>query len=197
MKPFIGIKQIWYGPVITEALTAAKLKTWLATATEVKNSHQDTWGYTQDDPTITDYINELTGKPYYRDMTDEGAKTIAFTMGAYSFKDKVELQGGKVIRESEQEVGWEAPETPELVYKAVVGRVKTGNYVVFTNAGIVGKSNMVEKNIGLGVSAVAMDNEAEGVADEYWFDGDAVDSASEASMASYSGETLSSKSKTI
>lgn len=197
MKPFIGIKQIWYGPVITEALTAAKLKTWLATATEVKNSHQDTWGYTQDDPTITDYINELTGKPYYRDMTDEGAKTIAFTMGAYSFKDKVELQGGKVIKESEKEVGWEAPETPELVYKAAVGRVKTGNYVVFTNAGIVGKSNMVEKNIGLGVSAVAMDNEAEGVADEYWFDGDAVDSASEASMASYSGETLSSKSKTI
>lgn len=193
MKPFIGIKQIWYGPVITEALTAAKLKTWLATATEVKNSHQDTWGYTQDDPTITDYINELTGKPYYRDMTDEGAKTIAFTMGAYSFNDKVELQGGKVIRESEEEVGWEAPETPKLVYKAVVGRVKTGNYVVFTNAGIVGKSNMVEKNIGLGVSAVAMDNEAEGVADEYWFDGDAVDSASEASMASYSGETLSSK----
>lgn len=197
MKPFIGIKQIWYGPVITEALTAAKLKTWLATATEVKNSHQDTWGYTQDDPTITDYINELTGKPYYRDMTDEGAKTIAFTMGAYSFKDKVELQGGKVIRESEREVGWEAPKTPELVYKAVVGRMKTGNYVVFTNAGIVGKSNMVEKNIGLGVSAVAMDNEAEGVADEYWFDGDAVDSASETSMASYSGETLSSKSKTI
>lgn len=197
MKPFIGIKQIWYGPVITEALTAAKLKTWLATATEVKNSHQDTWGYTQDDPTITDYINELTGKPYYRDMTDEGAKTIAFTMGAYSFKDKVELQGGKVIKESEKEVGWEAPETPELVYKAVVGCVKTGNYIVFTNAGIVGKSNMVEKNIGLGVSAVAMDNEAEGVADEYWFDGDAVDSASEASMASYSGETLSSKSKTI
>ena len=197
MKPFIGIKQIWYGPVITEALTAAKLKTWLATATEVKNSHQDTWGYTQDDPTITDYINELTGKPYYRDMTDEGAKTIAFTMGAYSFKDKVELQGGKVIKESEKEVGWEAPETPELVYKAVVARVKTGNYVVFTNAGIVVKSNMVEKNIGLGVSAVAMDNEAEGVADEYWFDGDAVDPASEASMASYSGETLSSKSKTI
>ena len=189
--------RIWYGPVITEALTAAKLKTWLATATEVKNSHQDTWGYTQDDPTITDYINELTGKPYYRDMTDEGAKTIAFTMGAYSFKDKVELQGGKVIKESEKEVGWEAPETPELVYKAAVGRVKTGNYVVFTNAGIVGKSNMVEKNIGLGVSAVAMDNEAEGVADEYWSDGDAVDSASEAAMASYTGETLSSKSKTI
>ena len=44
MKPFIGIKKIWYGAVITAAVTPASLKTWLGTATEVKNSHQDTWG---------------------------------------------------------------------------------------------------------------------------------------------------------
>ena len=52
---------------------------------------------------------------------------------------------------------------------------KTGNYVVFTNAGIVGKTNMAEKNMGLGVTAVAMDNSTDGVKDEYWFDGAAVD----------------------
>ena len=45
MKPFIGIKKIWYGAVITAAVTPTSLKTWLASATEVKNSHQDTWGY--------------------------------------------------------------------------------------------------------------------------------------------------------
>ena len=53
MKPFIGIKKIWYGAVITAAVTPASLKTWLGTATEVKNSHQDTWGYTEDDPTTS------------------------------------------------------------------------------------------------------------------------------------------------
>ena len=63
MKPFIGIKQLWYGDVITAAVTATTLKTWLTSATEVKNSHQDTFQYTQDDPSVTDYINELTGKP--------------------------------------------------------------------------------------------------------------------------------------
>lgn len=176
MKPFIGIKKIWYGDPFTTAVTAASLKTWIGTATEVKNSHQDTWSYTEDDPSVTDYINELTGKPYYRDITANGAKTIAFTLGEYSFKDKVALQGGKLVGTGDGD-GWEAPETPELIYKAVVGMNKTGNYVVFTNAGIVGKANTVEKNIGLGVSAVAMDNPSDGVADEYWFDGSKVDTA--------------------
>lgn len=172
MKPFIGIKKIWYGEPISEALTAAKLKTWLGTATEVTNSHQDTWSYTQDDPSVTDYINELTGKPYYRDMTSAGNKTIAFTLGVYSFEDRVALVGGEIVEDG---AGWAAPETPELVYKAVVGQTKTGNYIVFTNAGIVAKTNAVEKNLGLGVTAMAMDNETEGVADEYMFDGEKVD----------------------
>lgn len=174
-KPFIGIKKIWYGEVFTEKVTPSALKTWIGTANEVKNSHQDTWGYTQDDPSITDYINELTGRPYFRDITSNGTKTIAFTMGEYAYEDKVALQGGSVIEDGEQPVGWEAPETPELIYKAIVGQTKTGQYIVFTYAGIVGKNNTVEKNIGLGVTAVAMDNPAAGVADEYMFDGDAVD----------------------
>lgn len=175
MKPFIGIKKIWHGAVIAAAVTPTTLKAWLATATEVKNSHQDTWGYTEDDPTVTEYINELTGKVYYRDVTAKGAKTIAFTMGEYSFEDKAALQGGETIKEGENVVGWKEPETAEIINKAVVGMTKTGNYVVFTNASVVGKGNFVEKNIGLGVTAVAMENSTKGVAGEYWFDGESVD----------------------
>lgn len=175
MKPYIGIKQIWYGEVISTDLTETTLKTWLSTATEVKNSHQDTWGYTQDDPTITDYINELTGNTYYRDVTGGGAKTIAFTMGEYEYKDKEELQGGTIIKKGEKAIGWKSSTQPTLVYKAVAAKTKTGNYIVFTNAGVVGKSSLAEKNIGLGVSAVAMDNPNPGVEDEYWLDGEEVD----------------------
>ncbi|MFV0587482.1 hypothetical protein [Bacteroides reticulotermitis] len=179
MKPFIGIKRIWYGNVFAAAVTPATLKTWLASAKEVKNSHQDTWGYTQDDSTITDYINELTGKPYYRDATALGAKTIAFTMGMYAFADKAALQGGTVIKEgtapNEVEVGWSAPDVADIISKGIVAQTKTGNYVVFTNASVIGKVNFVEKNIGLGVTAVAMENETANVKDEYWFDGVAVD----------------------
>lgn len=175
MKPFVGIKKIWYGAPITAAVTVASLKAWLESAKEVKNSHQDTWGYTEDDPSVTDYINELTGQTYFRDVTAKGARTIAFTMGEYSFENKKELQGGTLVKEGENIVGWQAPDVAEIINKAIVGQTKTGNYVVFTNAAVVGKGNFVEKNIGLGVSAVAMANPNAGVADEYWLDGEKMD----------------------
>ena len=87
MKPFIGIKRIWYGEPLTKALTkVSDITALLAPAEgvsafkEVRNSHEGTWGYSHDDPSVTDYINELTGQTYYRDKTSAGAKTITFTM---------------------------------------------------------------------------------------------------------------------
>ena len=174
MKPFIGIKKIWYGDVITATVTKTSLKAWLGTATEVENSHQDTWAYTEDDPTYTDYINELNGSIYYRDVTQKGAKTIAFTMGVFSFDDKVELEGGEKI---DTDAGWSSSDTPGIVNKAIIGQTKTGNYIVFTNAAVIAKGNAVEKNIGLGVTAVAMENPNTGVKSDYLFDGEKVDAA--------------------
>lgn len=174
LKPFIGIKQIWYGDVFTSAVSAATLKTWLDSATEVKNSHQDTWGYTEDDPAYTDYINELTGGIYYRDVTAKGAKTIAFTMGEYELADLVALRGGEEVGTDE---GWAAPSEAGIMNMGIVGKTKTGNYIVFSNAGVIGKGNQVEKNIGLGVTAVALDNPNTGVKSDYLFDGSKVDAA--------------------
>lgn len=173
-KGFIGIKRIWYGNVVTADLTPSTIATWIAGATEIKNSHDGTWSYSQDDPSVTDYKNELSGKPYFRDITDGGAKTIKFTIGQYEFSDKAALQGGTVILDNSTAVGWKAPTTPAIIYKAVCCQTKTGSFVIFTNASIVGKTEMAEKNMGLGVTAVAMDNPNTGVLDEYWFDADAV-----------------------
>ena len=38
MKPFIGIKKIWYGDVINEAVTKTSLKALIGEMTEVKNN---------------------------------------------------------------------------------------------------------------------------------------------------------------
>ena len=68
-RPFIGLKRVWYGDVVKTVTTpetgytVAELKALIATMTEVKNVHQDTWGYEESDPSVTDYINELTGQP--------------------------------------------------------------------------------------------------------------------------------------
>lgn len=174
---FIGIKQIWYGAPFAStdldsgSLTGAKVKAWLSaqTTTEVKNSHEGTWGYSQDDPSTEDYINELTGKPYHRDMTSEGNKTITWTMGAYDFTDKAALQGG-----TGDQNHWESGDI-DLVYKGVVAKTKTGNYIVFTNASITAKTDQQNKALGLGVTAVAMESEVEGLKDEYLFKGSVVD----------------------
>lgn len=171
-KLFIGIKQIWYGDVFAQAVTASTLKTWLGTATEVKNSHQDTWQYTEDDPAYTDYKNELSGGIYYRDLTEKGAKTITFTMGEYELDDLVALRGGEKVGTGD---GWASPAEPVINNMGLVGKTKTGNYIVFSNASIIGKGNAVEKNIGLGVTAVAMDNPNQGVKSDYLFYGEKVD----------------------
>jgi hypothetical protein len=155
MKPFIGLKKIWYGaPLKVAPASYADVEALVEDMTPVENVHEGTWSYTQDDPSVTDYVNLISGQPYYRDVTNGGNKTIAFTMGQYEFDDLVELQGGEEIGSD----GWAAG-APALVYKAVIAQTKTGNFIVFSNAGIIAKANAAEQNLGLGVTAVAMDNE--------------------------------------
>lgn len=175
-KPFIGLKRVWYGdPVKTvttpaSGYTATELVALIKTLTEVTNVHQDTWGYDESDPSVTDYINELTGQPYYRDVTQAAIPTINFTMGQYSFEDKAALQGGKVVGD-----GWERQDMANLVEKCVVAQTKTGNFIFMPRANIIGKGSFVEKNIGLGVSAVPLETGVKGLSSEKWFKEEDVD----------------------
>ena len=176
-KQFIGIKNIWYADSISaitgEALSGLEVKTLLADAstTKVTNLHQDTWGYAEDDASVTDYINELTGLVYYKDVTQAGAVTISFTLGEYAYADKAALQGGTSTATSWNRGGI------ANIDKCIIAQTKTGNYIVFPKASILGKGNFVEKNIGLGISAVAMETGVTGLAAEVWFDQTEVEDA--------------------
>lgn len=182
-KQYIGIKRIWYADVIDTAVTAAAIKALLANnggAHEVLNAHQDTWGYEESDPETTEYVNELTGQTYYIDKTKNSIPTISFTLGEYSYLEKADLQGGEAVTAAgtkaateEAAVGWKRPESTDVIEKAVIAQTKTGNYVVLTKANIIGKGNFVDKNIGLGVTAAALENV--GIGSEFWFDKDAIE----------------------
>lgn len=173
-KPFIGIQKLWYLNALTEAPTQATVSTLIEGASEVKNVHQGTWKYTQDDPSVTEYVNELTGKTYYRDKETDGNKTIAFTIGEYEYEDKAALQGGEVIKVSETAIGWKSSGSLTNIEKAIIAQTKTGRFVIFTNALIVAKVDTQEKNLGLGISAVAIENpnstKEKPIEAEYWFD---------------------------
>lgn len=182
-KQFIGIARIWYADVIKTAVTAAAIKVLIADdgeAKEVLNSHQDTWGYEESDPQTTEYVNELTGQTYYIDKTKNSIPTVSFTMGEYSYLEKADLQGGEAITATgtkatteEAAVGWKRPESVAVIEKAIIAQTKTGNFLILTKANIVGKGNFVEKNIGLGVAAVALENK--GIGSEFWFDKEAIE----------------------
>ena len=170
MPKFIGIKQLWYGNVMAVAPTQAGMSALVQGMTEVKNIHQDTWGYQEADGDTQEYKNELTGKTYFVDRINKGQKTIAFTMGEYDYATKAALYGGETISESTKVVGWKSSDDAGLIHKGIVALTKTGTYIVFTNANIIAKNDQQQKAVGLGVTAVAEENENEGVEDEYWFD---------------------------
>ena len=170
-KLFIGIKEIYYGdPLTADLASGSDVKTLLSSFTKVLNSHDGTWGYTQDDPSTTEYVNELTGKTYYRDKTSAGAHNITFTLGAYDYADKAALQGGAVVPATGTAAGWKDNGALTNVNKAIIALTKTDKYIVFSNASIVAKVDTQEKNLGLGITATAQENETTGVAPEYWFD---------------------------
>lgn len=176
-KTFIGIKRVLYGDALTAMpsgstkFDAAALKALLATVggesaklTEVENVHQDTWGYEESDPTVTEYINQLTGQAYYRDMEQAGVPTVSFTLGEYDLETKADLQGGEVI-----DGAWHRKDMLNPIAKLIVAQTKTGNWIVMPNANIVGKGNFVQKNIGLGVAAVPVETNVAGLSAEMWF----------------------------
>lgn len=177
-KLFIGIQRLWYTNTLTAAPSQSSISTLISSATEVTNVHQGTWGYSQDDPSVTDYINELNGQPYYRDKESNGNKTISFTIGEYDYADKAALQGGEVISTgssgSETAVGWKASGSLQNIEKAIIAQTKTGKYIIFSNASIVAKVDMQEKNMGLGIVATAIENPnsttSTPIASEYWLD---------------------------
>lgn len=170
MVKFIGIQKLWYGDVFEEAVDQVALKSWLSTATEVKNSHQDTFAYSQDDPDITDYKNELTGMCYHHDKTSAGERQITFTMGEYDYSDRAALEGGTVIDDGN---GYAAPTgIGDVITKGIVAKLKTGNYIVFTHAFISVKTDTQEKALGMGVTAKAEeDPSVDGMACEYLISG--------------------------
>ena len=175
LKPFIGIKRVWYADII-KTVTApdtgysvTELKALIKTAKEITNVHQDTWGYEESDASITDYINELTGLPYYRDVTQASTPTINFTIGEYDFETKAALQGGKKGEDT-----WQRQDMNAIIEKCIIAMTKTGHFIVFPKAQVTGKGTMAEKNIGIGVSATPLETGVKGLASEIWFDGSKV-----------------------
>ena len=179
----IGIKRIFYGEPLTSIITpyvngdastglsADELKTWLATAKEVSNVHQDTWGYERTEPTITKYKNQLTKKVYRQSVDDAGEATISFSVGKYDFQTKADLEGGGAT-----DGKYSAPVGFEELVKMVVGLTEDDVYIVFPKANMVTNGTTTDDAIALAVAATPMEPDI-AIESEVLFDKSAIDAA--------------------
>lgn len=166
----IKIKDLRYAEVLAAAPTLSDVATGFKSATKIDNSHQQTFTYEEDEPTVTQYKNELTNKTYRSDV-EAGEKRINFTVGQYDFDLKAALQGGK---SGDTGKSYTAGDSAELRYKAFYALTQDNVLIVFPRANIIASNSSTDNAIGIAVSAIP--EEVSGVtADEYWFDAEELD----------------------
>lgn len=179
----VGIKKLYYADPVssvtkpyvdgdaTSGLSAVETKALIATATEVENVHQDTWQYEEADASVTNYKNQLNKKVYYS-VADPGDVQISFTIGAWSYNTKADLQGGTASATS-----WSRPSSVVNIRKSIIALTETGQYIVFTNAAIVARGTSADGGIKLAVAATAMEPSIAGLESEKWFEKSTIDAA--------------------
>jgi hypothetical protein len=166
----IRIRDLRYAEVLSAKPTYADVATSFKAAAKIENSHQDTFTYEEDEPTVTGYKNDLTGKTYRSDV-EAGEKRINFTIGQYDFDLKAALQGGT---SGDSGKSYESGDSTELRYKAFYALTQDNVLIVFPRANIVASNSSTDNAIGIAVSAIP--EEVSGVTkDEYWFDAEELD----------------------
>lgn len=161
----IKIKDLRYNEVLNTAPDLSGVAALFKAATKIDNSHQGTFAYEEEEPTINSYKNDLTGKVYRSDV-EPGDKRINFVIGQYDFETKAALQGGK---SDETGKSYTSGDSAELKYKSFFALTQDNVLIVFPKANIIARNSSTDNAIGLAVSAVP--EEVSGVTkDEYWFD---------------------------
>lgn len=161
----IGVKQILYGDPLEQAPTYANLETLFTAFDEVPNVHQGTYEYTEEDGTITEYKDELSGQTY-RSTFEPGSQSLNWTIGAYDFSTKAALMGGKVL---DTDKGWERGNAGEQRYKCVVAVTNDDVAIIFPRANIIGRGSSTDGAVGISITATPL-KVSTTIASEYWFD---------------------------
>ena len=168
----VKIQKLWYvDPAkITADLTPAALYA-LISGTDVKsvdNVHQDTWKINEADPSVTNYVNELTGLKYRVDKS-MGDIEMDFTIGAYDYATKAALMGGTAT-----ETSWIRPTGVQIIYKAMIALTQDNQYCVFPKAHVIAVEADTDKATGIGVKAIQFQPDVAAVQPEYWYDASVV-----------------------
>jgi hypothetical protein len=161
----IGVKRILYGEPLVAAPTYESLETLFTAFKDVQIVHQGTYEYTEEDGTLTEFKDELTGQTY-RSSFEAGSQSLNWVIGAYDFSTKAELMGGKPL---DTDKGWERGNAGEQRYKCIVAITNDDVAIIFPKANLVGRGASTDGAVGLSMSATPLKSSTT-IASEYWFD---------------------------
>lgn len=186
----IDIKKLYHAPVLDNSVssfTPASLKTILASATEIKNVHQDTWTIDESEASQDTYKNQLTGAAYRTGAKSMGDVSFAFTIGRYDYLTKAYLMGGTLhladgsdvkaseMTGNEDAVGWSRQRGIVEVKRMLIALTEDDVYCVLPYANVNTREANTDGAVGLAVTGVMLEPENEKIDGEYWFDKSAVD----------------------
>ena len=184
----VDIKKLWCGDILsgidtyTSGTLAAKIKSWMANATEIKNIHQETWSLEEDEPSQDSFKNQLTGRVYRKGRKESGDVKINFTIGQYDYLLKQEFLGGEVITDSAKNaIGWHRPVESVEISKGFLALTIDDQYCFFPCASVIGSEKDADKAIGIGVVATAIEHpDNSELPLQCWYDKEAIDSVAAA-----------------
>lgn len=164
----VGIKKLYYGDPakIMADVTLASLKTLLRdeSTKQVENIHQDTWSIEEEEPSTTEYRNQLTNG-VYRQSTEMGNIQMSFTIGQYDYSTKADLMGGTATATS-----WKRNRGVVIIERFMVALTEDNQYCVFPKASVIARDAQTDGASAIGVVATALEPDNAAVSSEYWFD---------------------------
>lgn len=151
------------------------------TWTAIDVVHEDSFQYVTPEQSADPYKNEITGKPYFHDVTESGDLSFEFSVGKYDLELKAKMQGGtytpavaaattpEVVAAAEAKWVPAVDKTPiYLAFKATtVDNVK----IIFPKAMVLSNTKANKKAQGMAVKAVAETPDDSSLSIEQWGDG--------------------------
>ena len=146
----VGIKKLYYADPakVTGDLTGTLLATIIkdVSTKQVENIHQDTWSIEEEEPSTTEYRNQLTNGVYRQDTEMGNIQT-----------------------------SWKRARGVTRIEKCMIALTEDNQYCVFPKASVIARNTNNEGAVGIGVAAAALEPDNTAVSSEYWFDSSEVD----------------------
>ena len=162
----VGIKKLYYGDPakVTADVTLASLITLLSdeSTKQAENIHQDTWSIEEEEPSTTEYRNQLTNG-VYRQSTEMGNIQMSFTIGQYDYSTTADLMGGTATATS-----WKRNRGVVIIERFMVALTEDNQYCVFPKASVIARGAQTDGASAIGVVATALEPDNAAVSSEYW-----------------------------